>query len=64
MRERAQDIINVASKFYNEKLVEMGESVRSEARGEERKKAERQEWRTGEMEKANREARKKERRGN
>ena len=55
MSERAEDIINVASKFYNEKLVELGENVRREAREEER---------TGELEKAGREARKKERRGN
>ena len=63
MSERTEDIINVASKFYNEKLVELGENVRREARGEERKKAEREEWKTEELEKAGREARKKERRG-
>src|SRR4030042_181498 len=63
MSERTEDIIEVASKFYNEKLVELGENVRREARGEERKEAEREEWRTGELEKAGREARKKERRG-
>ena len=62
MSERTGDIIDVASKFYNEKLVELGENVRREARGEERRKAEREEWRTGEVEKAGREARKKERR--
>ena len=62
MSERPEDIINVASKFYNEKLVELGENVRREARGETRKEAEREEWRTGELEKAGREARKKERR--
>jgi hypothetical protein len=61
MSERAEDIINVASTFYNEKLVELGENVRREARGEERKKAEWEEGRTGELEKAGREARKKER---
>ncbi len=64
MSERAEDIINVASKFYNEKLVELGENVRREARGEERKKTEREERRTEELEKAGREARKKERSGN
>jgi len=63
MSERAEDIINVASKFYNEKLVELGENVRREARGKERREAERKEERTGELEKAGREARKKERRG-
>ena len=62
MSERPEDIINVASKFYNEKLVELGENVRREARGEERKKAEREGWKTEELEKAGREARKKERR--
>ena len=61
MSERAEDIINVASKFYNEKLVELGEDVRREARREERGEAEREEWRIGEREKAGREARKKER---
>lgn len=64
MSERTEDIINVASKFYNEILVELGEKVRREARGEERRKAEREERRIGELEKAGREARKKERRGN
>jgi len=62
MSERAEDIINVASKFYNEKLVELGENVRREARGKERNKAETEERRTGELEKAGREARKKEKR--
>jgi hypothetical protein len=63
MSERTEDIINVASKFYNETLVELGESERREARGEERRKAEWEERRTGELEKARREARKKERSG-
>jgi len=62
MSERAEDIINVASKFYNEKLMELGENVRREARGEERRGAEREEERKEELEKAGREARKKERR--
>ena len=64
MSERTEDIIDVASKFYNEKLMEQGENVRREARGEEKRKAEREEWKIGELEKAGREARKKERRGN
>jgi trichohyalin len=63
MSERTEDIINVASKFYNEKLVELGENMRREARGKERGEAERKEERTEELEKAAREARKKERRG-
>jgi hypothetical protein len=62
MSERTEDIINVASKFYNEKLVELGEDVRRKAREKERKEAEREERRIGELEKAGREARKKERR--
>jgi hypothetical protein len=58
MSERAEDIINAASKYYNEKLVELGENVRRE----ERKEAEREENRIDELEKAGRETRKKERR--
>jgi len=61
MSGRAEDIINVASKFYNEKLVELGENVRREARSEERRRAESDEWRTVDVEKVRREARKKER---
>jgi hypothetical protein len=63
MSERAEDIINVASKFYNEKLMELGENVRREARGEERRGAEREESRKEELEKAGREVRKNKRRG-
>ena len=63
MSERAEDVINVASKFYSEKLMELGENVRREARGEERRGAEREEERKEELEKAGREARKKERSG-
>ena len=63
MSERTEDIINVASKFYNEKLVELGENVRREARKKERTGAEWGERRTEELEKAGREARKKERSG-
>jgi hypothetical protein len=62
MYERAEDIIKVASKFYNEKLVELGENVRREERKSEKTQAEGQEMRTGELEKAGREARKKEER--
>jgi hypothetical protein len=61
MSERTGDIINVASKFYNEQLMEMGEEAGREAREEERKEAERGERRIGELEKAEREARKQER---
>jgi len=61
MSERTEDIINVASKFYSEKLVELGENVRREARSKERQRAESDEWRIGKVEKAEREARKEER---
>jgi hypothetical protein len=61
MSERAEEIINVASKFYNEILLELGEKVRRETRGKERRKAEWEERRTGDLEKAGRKARKKER---
>ena len=63
MIERTEDIINVASKFYNENLLEMGENVRREARRKERGGAETKEGRAEELEKAGREARKKERKG-
>ncbi|OGY56808.1 MAG: hypothetical protein A2Y84_02140 [Candidatus Colwellbacteria bacterium RBG_13_48_8] len=60
MSERTEDIISVASKFYKETLVELGESERREERKEKREKVEAEEWRTAEIEKAGREARKKE----
>ena len=63
MSERAEDIINVAFKFYNEILVELGENTRREERGEERRGAEWEERRIEGLEKAGREARKQERRG-
>ncbi len=62
MSERAEDIINVASKFYTERLVELGEYARREERRGERETAAAQDWRTEEQEKAEREARKIERR--
>jgi hypothetical protein len=62
MSERAEDIINAASKFYNERLVVLGEKVRSEERKGERRKAEAEEWRIRGLEEAEREARKKEER--
>jgi hypothetical protein len=63
MSERTGDILSVASKFYNERLLELGEIERREERKEKREKAEAEEWRTAEMEKVGREVRKKERRG-
>jgi len=63
MSERTEDILSVASKFYKERLVEVGESERREERKENREKAEAEEWRKAEIEKAEQEARKDERRG-
>jgi len=62
LNERTEDIINVASEFYKEKLMELGEDVKRKARAEERRKAESDEWRIGEQEEKEREARQKERR--
>jgi hypothetical protein len=61
MNERAEDIINAASKFYKEKLVEREEYVRRQSRKEEKIEAERDEWLAEESEKKEREERKKER---
>ena len=63
LSERADDILNVASKFYTEILVELGENERREAREKVRRGAEGEERRTEEQETAGRKARKKERRG-
>jgi len=63
MSERTEDIINVASLFYNERLLGLGEDARREARRKERTSAESDEWRTGQIEDVEREARKRERRG-
>jgi hypothetical protein len=62
MSERTEDIINTASKFYNEKLLEQGENVRRESREDKRREAQREESKIGELEKAGRETRKKEER--
>ncbi len=40
MGERAEDIIKIASKFYSEKLLELGENARRDARALERRTAE------------------------
>ena len=61
LSERTEDIINAASKFYKEKLVELGEEARRKARVDERKRVESEEWRTGQLEEAGREARIRER---
>ena len=56
MSGRAEDIINAASKYYNEIMVVLEENMRRE----ERKEAEREEKRIEDLEKAGRETRKKE----
>lgn len=63
MSERAEDIIKVASRFYSEKLVELGEEARRDLRAKERRGIEGQERRAEELEKEGREAKKKEIRG-
>jgi hypothetical protein len=57
MSERAEEIIGVASKFYKEKLVELGEEARREVRARDRRVTEGQERKTEELERAGREAR-------
>ena len=67
--ERTEDVINVASHFYNERLVSLGEKGRREERREERREmgieekeeAELEETRISEREEAGRERRRKER---
>jgi hypothetical protein len=60
MSERAEDIIRVATGFYNEKLVGLGEDARREERERERRRVQSEELRTGQLESAEQEARKKE----
>jgi hypothetical protein len=60
---RAEDVLIVASKFYAEKLVSLGEEERRKARSKHRKGAEREERRIVEAEKAARETRRQARRG-
>jgi hypothetical protein len=60
MKERAEDIIDIASRFYKEKLLELGESARREARGQVIRTADWQERRTEALEQAGREERRKE----
>lgn len=62
MSERVEDILNVASRFYNEKLVEREEDGQRKARTLGRKQAERDEKKIGELEKKGRETRRGERR--
>ena len=58
IRERAEDILVVASKFYAEKMLELGEDEKRQTRRKDRKEAEREDRRILEAEKADREAKK------
>jgi len=60
MSERAEDIVSVASKFYKEKLVELGEDARREVRARERRVTEGRDRKTEDQERAVREARRTE----
>jgi len=62
LRERAGDILDVASKFYNEKLLEREEDVNRRAREQQRKTTEREDKRIEEREQAARAAGRRERR--
>jgi len=61
MNERTEDILNIAARFYNEKLLGLGEDERREVRGKEKQRTESEERRIEEQEKAERETRKEER---
>jgi len=63
MSERADDVLNVASQFYKEKLLALDESARREARGKSRQEAEREEKRILESEAAERKERREKRKG-
>jgi hypothetical protein len=60
--ERAGDVLDVASRFYDEKLLEQEEDESRMARKEERLRVEREEKRIGEQEETRREARRRDRR--
>ena len=61
--ERTEEIIGIASRFYNEKLAVGEAGVREEARVSEKRVAEREELRINDMEKAEVETRKEARKG-
>ncbi|MBN1686158.1 MAG: hypothetical protein JW852_05860 [Spirochaetales bacterium] len=63
LNDRTEDVINIASTFYLEKLANLGANAKREEREQERKVVEREELRINMQEKDKREARKKERRG-
>ena len=60
MNARAGDILNTASKFYNETLIEQEEKAGKEERAVKRTTAQAEEWRAEQDEKKRREAAKKE----
>ena len=62
LSERAEDILNVASKFYTERLADLAERARRAERKSERVNAEKEEQRIEARERAGQEARKKEER--
>jgi len=62
MSERAGDILDVAAKFYSEKLLERGENAKRVARDEARRETEQEEQRMKELEETGRDARRQEQR--
>ncbi len=63
LSERTEAIINIASRFYNEKLAAREAGVKKEAQASEKRGAEREEIRIDKLEKAAAETRKKGRKG-
>jgi hypothetical protein len=61
MHDRAGDIIDTASKYYKEVMIEQGEQVKREDRAARRTTAQAEEWRAEQEERERREAAKKER---
>jgi hypothetical protein len=64
MCERTDEVLSVACKFYNEKLMESGEFARREERKSQKTREAAQGIRTEEQEKAGQEARKQARKSN
>jgi hypothetical protein len=58
LQKRVGDILDISSKYYHERLLELGEDARRAERTEQRREAESKEWRTGLAERAAHEARK------
>ncbi len=63
LSERAGNVLNIASRYYNEELVEQGEKGRKLERAAKRSSAEAEEWIKSQAENERREAAKKERKG-